>query len=74
MLFELRIRIMGYANASNPFSVHQKFENSKMLRRKLWTSDVDVKKCSKRPGTLKIGFALKNYAQKWSQIIKMLDG
>ena len=26
------------------------------------------------PGTLIIGFALKNYAQKWSQIVKTLDG
>ena len=26
------------------------------------------------PGTLIIGFALKNYAQKWSQIEKWLDG
>ena len=26
------------------------------------------------PGTLIIGFALKNYAQKWSEIIKTLDG
>ena len=25
-------------------------------------------------GTLIIVFALKNYAQKWSQIVKMLDG
>ena len=45
-----------------------------MLRMKFWTSDFDIKKCSNDPGTLIIGFALKNYAQKWSQIVKMLDG
>ena len=36
-------------SASNPFFVHQKIENPKMLRMKFWTSDVDVKKWSKRP-------------------------
>ena len=39
----------GQANASNPCSVHQKIENSKMLRIKFWTSDFDVQKWSKRP-------------------------
>ena len=39
----------GYTNASNLFLVHQKIENSKMLRMKFWTSDVDLKKWSKRP-------------------------
>ena len=29
--------------------VHQKIENPKMLRIEFWTSDFDVKKCSKRP-------------------------
>ena len=64
MLFELRIRILANSNASNPFSVHQKIEKPKMLRMKFWTSD---------PVTLIIGFALIYYAQKWSQIVKMLD-
>ena len=55
--------------------MHQKIENSKMLRMKFCTSDFDVKKWSQNdPGTLIIGFALTNYAQKWSQIIKTLDG
>ena len=46
-----------------------------MLRIEFWTSEFDVRKCSKNdPGTLKIGFALKNYALKWSQIDKLLDG
>ena len=77
MLFELRIRILMIlwkANATNPFSVHQKIENPKVLRMKFWTSDFDVQKSPKRPGTLIIGFALKNYAQKWSQIVKTLGG
>ena len=49
MLFELRIRILWKANATNPFWGHQKIENPKMLRMKFWTSDFDVKKWSKRP-------------------------
>ena len=49
MLFELRIRILWKANATNLFSGHQKIEKSKMLRIEFWTSDFDVKKCSKRP-------------------------
>ena len=58
-------------SASNPFFVHQKIENPKMLRMKFWTSDVDTSKSSQNDlGTLRIGFALKNYAQKWSQIVK----
>ena len=39
----------GYANASNPFFVHQQIENTKMLKMKFWTSDFDVKKWSKWP-------------------------
>ena len=52
MLEELRIRILVFepwGSASNPFSVHRKIENPKMLRMKIRTSDFDVKKCSKRP-------------------------
>ena len=49
MLFELRIRILWKANASKPALVHQKIENSKMLRIEFWTSDFDVQKWSKRP-------------------------
>ena len=49
MLEELRIRILWKANASNTFWVHQKIESPKMLRIEFWTSDVDVKKWSKRP-------------------------
>ena len=45
-----------------------------MLRIEFWTSDVDVKSAQNDPRTLIIGFALKNYAQKWSQIEKWLDG
>ena len=41
---------------------------------KFWTSDFDVKSAQNDPVTLVIGFALKNYAQKWSQIEKWLDG
>ena len=74
MLFELRIWILGCANSSNLFLVHQKIENPKMLRMKFWTSEFDVKNRQNDPGTIIIGFALKNYAQKWSQIVKMLDG
>ena len=74
MLFQLRIRILWKANASKPALVHQKIENSKMLRMKFWTSDFDVKSGQNDPRTLIIGFALKNYAQKWSQIVKTLDG
>ena len=52
----------------------QKIENPKMLRIEFWTFVFDVKKCSKRdPGTLIIGFALKNYAHKWSQVVQTLD-
>ena len=47
MLEEPRIRILGYSNASNPFLVHHKIENPKMLRMKFWTSEIDVKKWSK---------------------------
>ena len=35
--------------ASNPFFVHQKIENPKMLRMKFWTSDFDLKKLSTQP-------------------------
>ena len=42
-------RIRSLFEASNPFSGHQKIENSKMLRIEFWTSDFDVKKCSKWP-------------------------
>ena len=52
MLEELRIRILVFepwGSASNPFSVHQKIEKSKMLRVKFWTSKKLVKKCSKWP-------------------------
>ena len=42
-------RCAMWGSASNPFFVHQKIENPKMLRMKFWTSDVDVKKWSKRP-------------------------
>ena len=38
-----------WGSASNPFFVHRKIENPKMLRMKFWTSDFDVKKFSKRP-------------------------
>ena len=51
-----------------------KYENPKMLRMKFWTSDFDFKKWYKRPQDPQIGFALKNYAQKWSQIVEVLDG
>ena len=63
-------------SASNPFLVHQKIENSKMLRMKFWTSNFDVKKWSKRPRDphSRIRFEFENYAQKWSQIVKTLDG
>ena len=44
-----------------------------MIRMKLWTSDFDVKSGQNDPGTLIIGLALKNYPQKWSQIVKTLD-
>ena len=37
-------------------------------RRKIWS-----KSAQNDPGTLIIGFALENYAQKWSQMVKMLD-
>ena len=36
-------------SASNPFLVHQKIENPKMLRIEFWTSENLVKKCPKRP-------------------------
>ena len=42
-------RIRGVFEASNPFWVYQKIENPKMLRIEFWTSDVNVKKWSKRP-------------------------
>ena len=45
-----------------------------MLRIEFWTSENWSKSCHNDPGTLMIGFALKNYAQKWSQIVKTLDG
>ena len=40
---------------------------------------LDVRKFGQKvlktdPRTLIVGFALKNYAQKWSQIVKTLDG
>ena len=38
-----------WGSALNPFLVHQKIENSKMLRMKFWTSENLVKKWSKRP-------------------------
>ena len=78
MLEELRIRIRvfepWYANASNLFSLHHIIENPKMLRIEFWTSENWSKRAQNDTGTLIIGFALKNYAQKWSQIVKMLDG
>ena len=52
MLEELRIRILVFepwGSASNPFSVHRKIENPKMLRIEFWTSENLVKKLSKRP-------------------------
>ena len=44
-----------------------------MLRIELWTSDFDLKKCSKRPWDPHNRIRLENYAQKWSQILKTLD-
>ena len=52
MLFELRMRILGYAKfAEYVESVLRasKIENPKILRMKFWTSHFDIKKCSKRP-------------------------
>ena len=74
MLEEFRIRILGYSNASNPISVHQQIENQKMLRIEFWTSDFESKSAQNDPRTLIIRFTLKDYAQKWSQIVKTLDG
>ena len=45
-----------------------------MLRIEFWTSDFDVKKCSKRPRDPHNRIRLENYAQQWSQIVKTLDG
>ena len=56
------------ANALN--LVHQQIKNPKLFRMKLWTSEFDVKNTQNDPGNLIFGFALKNYAQKWSQIEK----
>ena len=47
----------------------QKCSESNSGRPKIWS-----KSGQNDPGTLIIGFALKNYAQKWSQIVKTLDG
>ena len=61
-----------WGSASNPFLVHKKIENPKMLRMKFWQILMS-KSAQNGPGTLIIRFALKNYAQKWSQIVKTLD-
>ena len=45
-----------------------------MLRMEFWTSDFDVQKWSKRPWDPHNRIRLENYAQKWSQIVKTLDG
>ena len=74
MLEELRIRILPKANASKPCSVHQKIENPKMLGMKFWMSEFEVAKCSKRPWDCHNRIRLENNAQKWSQIVKTLDG
>ena len=47
----------------------RKCSESNSGRPKIWS-----KSGQNDPGTLIIGFALKNYAQKWSQIEKWLDG
>ena len=47
----------------------QKCSESNSGRPKIWS-----KSGQNDPGTIIIGFALKNYAQKWSQIVKTLDG
>ena len=50
-------------------SKNRKCSESNSGRPKIWS-----KSGQNDPGTLIIGFALKNYAQKWSQIVKTLDG
>ena len=65
----------GYANASNQTLVHQQIANPIISKEKI--VDVrfwDQKVAKTSPGTLIIGFALKNCAQKWSQVVKTLDG
>ena len=64
---------MGFG-VESVFCASKNRKTEKMLRIELWTSDFDVKSGQNDPGTLIIVFALKNYAQKWSQIFKTLDG
>ena len=47
----------------------QKCSESNSGRPKIWSTSGQ-----NDPGTIIIEFALKNYAQKWSQIVKTLDG
>ena len=71
MLFELRIRILGYSNASNLF--FGCIKQSKIRKCSESNSERPIltsKSAQNNPWTL----ALKNYAQKWSQIEKWLDG
>ena len=78
MLFELRIWIrvfeLGYSNASNSFLVREQIEIQKCSELNSRRPKLTSKSGQNDPGTLIIGFALKNYAPKWSQIVKTLDG
>ena len=77
MLFELRIRIRvfnpGIQMRRIRFWCIKKSKIQKRSESIFGRPKLTSKSAQNDPGTLIIGFALKNYAQKWSQIVKTLD-